>query len=104
MGAGSLRSLFSLIGAMNDCQTDLVRRLAPADNNEPAEKSQGTDQQPSRRRSREEFAFDAPQFRPTLEAATVGLIVAAAFATVDALLSVNRTVYVLKFVRFHNNF
>ena len=89
---------------MNDGQTDLICRLAPADNNEPAEKSQGTDQQPSRRRSLEEFAFDAPQFSLTLAAATLGLIVAVAFATVDALLSVNRTVYVLKFVKFHNNF
>ena len=89
---------------MNDGQTDLVRRLAPADNNEPAEKSQGTDQQPSLRRSREEFVFDAPQFSLTLAAVTLGLIVAAPFATVDALLSVNRTVYVLKFVKLHNNF
>ena len=89
---------------MDDGQTDLVRRLAPADNNEPAEKSQGTDQQSSRRRSLEEFAFDAPRFSLPLAAVTLGLIVAVAFATVDALLSVNRTVYVVKFVKSHNNF
>ena len=84
-------------------QTDLVRRLAPADNNEPAEQRQGTNQQPSRRRSREEFAFDAPRFRLTLAAATRGLTVAAAFATADALLAMNRAVDVLQFVKFHDD-
>ena len=68
---------------MNDGQTDLVRRLAPADNNEPVEKRQGTDQQSSRRRSREEFAFDAPQFSLTLAAATVGLIVAVTLSNIS---------------------
>lgn len=68
---------------MNDGQTDLVRLLAPADNNEPAEKRQGTDQQPSRRRCREEFAFDAPQFSLTLEAATLGLIMAVTLSNIS---------------------
>ena len=68
---------------MNDGQTDLVRRLAPADNNESADKSQGTDQQPLRRRSREEFAFDAPRFSLPLAAATVGLIVAVTLSNIS---------------------
>ncbi len=83
MGSGSLRSLFPPIGAMNDGQTDLVRRLAPADNNESADKSQGTDQQPSRRRSLEEFAFDAPQFSLPLAAATLGLIMAVTLSNIS---------------------